>query len=229
MTTTHRTHWLIALAACAALQACAGGGGDSSKAAHLKLAVQPSVNSPAGSVVLLQGRDFGDDCDIRLFMEGRALADVRSGGDGTFAVQVVIPEQTSAGVQSVSAQTLGGSGCNETADGITASLVVTAPLPVIDVSLMEGRPGGSVAIAGRGFCGETGCSRVTVMMNGFVAVDDVPVESDGTFTADALVPAVDVAGNIAVVALQTDAAGGQLRAFGDVAVTVRPDIQERPR
>lgn len=229
MTANRPRHWLIALAACAALQACAGGHGDSPRAPHLKLAVQPTATSPAGSVVLLRGDDFGNDCQVRLFLEGQALADVRSGGDGTFAVQVVIPEQTPAGTHTVTAQTLEGSGCNEAADGFTASVDVTPFPPVIEVDRIEGRPGGSVGIAGRGFCGEAGCSMVTVLMNGFVAADRVPVESDGTFAADARVPAVEAAGDIAIVALQTDAAGEELRAFGGLGVSVRPDIPEGPK
>jgi hypothetical protein len=219
----------MALAACAVLQACSGGAGDGPKATHLKLSAQPTASSPAGSVVLLQGDDFGDGCDVRLFLEDAALADVRSDRDGTFAVQVVIPEQTAEGMHTVRAQSLDGGGCNEDTDGMTVSLLVTAPLPVIDVSPMEGRPGSTVSVAGRGFCGAAGCSPVSVLINGFIAAPDVPVQSDGTFAIDALVPAVDAARDIAVVALQTDAAGDRLRAFGDVTVTVRPDVPEGPR
>jgi hypothetical protein len=220
---------LIALAACVALQACSGGASDRPKAEHLKLSAQPTLSSPAGSVVLLQGDDFGDGCDVRLFLEDIALADVRSDRNGAFAVQVVVPEQTTEGMHTVRAQTLGDSGCNEDADGMTVSLLVAALLPVIEVSPMEGRPGGTVSVAGRAFCGGADCSPVTVLINGLVAADNVPVDSDGTFTVDALVPAVDAAQDIAVVALQTDAAGGRLRAFGDVTVTVRPDVPEGPR
>lgn len=222
--------WLVTLCACALLQGC--GGGDESSAgnetAPAALEVFPADAGAPGDVVLVQGEGFGEDCRVSVSMEGQPLADARSAGGG-FAVQAVIPEGAARGVHTVTARTAGGSACNRAADGVAIPLAVTEPRPVINLAGAEGRPGGVVAVAGRGFCSAAACSPVTVLMNGFVAADDVPVEADGTFLADALVPAVEAAGAIVVAAVQTSESGDPLRAFGDIVVTVKPDFREVPQ
>lgn len=222
---------LLALAIGAILQACGGGagtdadsGGVNTSESSAAVTVFPGETGARGDVVLVRGSGFAADCDVQLAMAGSTLSATRTGGSGGFAVQTVIPANTADGEHMVTARA--DSGC-DSPDVASAQLVVE-PRPIINLLRTEGRPGGVVSVEGSGFCATNGCSPVTLLINGLPAAAGVVVGEDGTFAADALVPAVEAAGAIKVVALQSNGAGDELRAFGDIIVTVKPDVREGP-
>jgi hypothetical protein len=100
--------------------------------------------------------------------------------------------------------------------------------PSLVISTREARPGATVNVEGRGFCGAAGCSRVTVLIDGQVGAGDVEVSAAGTFSTEARVPAIDTVGRLAVVAVQTLADQSEIRAFGEIDVTTRPDVRPPP-
>ena len=190
------------------------------------------VSGPPGSSVAAFGAGFQGHCGVDLFLDTTANAlgatDVQT--DGTYSTQIIIPEDAASGphLLLVRGRTLAGEACNESA-ATTAeeTFTVTAQRPVISLLTLEGRPGLTVEVHGRGFCAETACSAVTILIDGQVAASGVTVGADGTFVADAAVPAISAAGSVGVTALQQDAAGLESRAFGELIVTVRPN-QPRP-
>jgi len=181
--------------------------------------------------VLVSGTQFTGDCAVQISLgddKKVMLTKTGVGMDGTFAVQAAIPTDTPVGTHDVSAQGLSGANCDEpSANAVAEPLAVVEIDPIIELDTVEGRPGGVTLVNGRGFCGAAECSTVSVLADGSVAAADVEVAEDGTFSAEARIPAVDNAGEIMVVALQTDADGNELRGFGDLIVTVRPE-GERP-
>src|SRR5262249_48231552 len=153
---------------------------------------------------------------------------------GSFAARIAIPEQAAEGRHAVLARALrrGAKGCVEpSGNRAEAPFVVTprgpAP-PTLVIDTPEARPGSAVHVAGRGFCGEAGCSPATTLSGGQVAAGDVKVSPAGTFSAMARVPAINPAGKIAVVAVQTLADQSEIRAFGELEVTPRPNVRRQP-
>jgi hypothetical protein len=95
---------------------------------------------------------------------------------------------------------------------------VEAQLPVLDLSpnpVTEGQ----VTALGKNFCGEAGCSSVTIAVEERVAASDVPVTAAGTFEVTFAV--TERAGMYLVTARQTLADGRILRAEASMAVPTR--------
>ena len=225
-----------------ALQACSGETSDSNSVdidatgvstgqTKAALSTWPSGEEAAGATVLIRGEDFSGDCSVRVSLDGdvkQPLGEADTTTEGAFSVQAVIPSDTDTGMHTLTAQGLAGPDCDEPSDNLaTTDIDVKAPLPSLLIDTIEGRPGGTIQVSGRGFCGDPTCSAITLFADGSVAAADVEVATDGSFSVTALVPAVDNAGEIMVVAVQTDASGEMLRGFGDLFVTVRPG-GERP-
>ena len=231
---------LLAMTVAIFIQGCgsSGGGNDASNrsanantgSASNEFSIHP-LSGPAGSTVAISGRGFADNCGAALFLKksgGESLADATI-SDGTFNVQAVLPDTAASGELVIVGDLLksDGQACTQsTGTTFETRFDVTGPMPIITLAALDGRPGTAVDVQGRGFCPDAGCSPVTVLIDGQAAASDVAVEGDGTFNIGALVPAIDAAGMVAVVALQTDAAGSELRGFGELIVTVRPN--EKP-
>jgi len=78
--------------------------------------------------------------------------------------------------------------------------VAQASGPHITVSPAAGPPGTSVTVTGSGFCA-SGCTPVTILLNGNVAQSNVAVSADGSFSVTAKVGGG--AGTVDVLAMQT--------------------------
>ena len=230
--------FLLALVGAVTLQACsestekstAANGDAVETGAKSALVLFPSDAPTAGSTVLLVGREFSGDCGVRITLDDDTKPlDTRAIGDtGSFSVQTEIPAAVAAGEHQLTAQGLGGSDCSEPSANVASVDIDVKPrLPLLLVDTIEARPGGTVQVTGRGFCGDPDCSPVMLLIDGAVVARDVDVGADGSFDVTAQVPAVDNAGEIMVVAVQTGAEGETLRGFGDLFVTVRPDV-DRP-
>ena len=195
------------------------------------LVLFPSNQLSAGATVLVEGEDFRGDCNVQIVFGGNDTEPLVTGSIdevGFFSVQTVIPADAPTGKQQLTAQGLTGPNCDQFSDNAdTLDIIIKSPLPLLLIDTIEARPGGSVQIAGRGFCNDAACSPVMVLVDGAIVAQDIEVDADGSFNVTAQVPAVDNAGEIMVVAIQTDAAGETLRGFGDLIVTVRPG-GERP-
>ncbi len=228
---------ILALAVTFLLQACSDSTNEEAEVAAGAVgaraapdfALFPSNEPKAGDTVLVEGTDFEGDCRIRILLDGNAAAPLGTsaiGKRGDFAVQSVIPEDLSAGAHELTAQGLTGPDCDQPSDNVArVDMDVKPALPVLLIDTIEARPGASVQVTGRGFCGDAACSPVMLLVDGAVVARDVDVGADGSFDVTAQVPAVDNAGEIMVVAVQTDADGETLRGFGDLIVTVRPGGQ----
>jgi hypothetical protein len=237
---------LLLLLLAAAVQGCGGGGGDAAPGAETAQSTTPSRSvdlagatpgdllalfptaAPPGGAVAAMGAGFFDHCAVELFLDAldQPLGTAAVQSDATYSAQFIIPEDTEEGEHTVIAQgrTLAAQDCSEPSEMMAeATFSVTAPMPVITLEELEGRPGAAVQVRGRGFCADVACSPVTILLDGQVGASGVLVDADGTFVADALVPAISAAGSVAVVAIQTDADGIELRAFGEITVTVRPN------
>ena len=209
-----------------ASQGGSSGPGTSVNSATGEVGIHPK-SGPAGSTIAISGQGFVNVCRAALFLEkagGESLAEATI-SDGAFAVQAVLPETVASGDLVIVGELLesDGQGCTQsTGTTFETTFSVAGRMPIITLALMDGRPGTAVDVTGRGFCAEPDCSPVTLLIDGQVAASGVPVESDGTFNTGAIVPAIDAAGAVAVVATQTDAGGSELRGFGELFVTVRP-------
>jgi len=233
---------LLAMTIALFLQGCGGSGGESSSPAvqtssaatgsgtgitSSKVGIHPA-SGLAGAAVAISGNGFADACGVALFLDktgGHSLVDGKI-SNGIFNVQAVLPESTVPGELMIVGELLksDGQGCTQsTSTTFETSFTVTGSMPIIELGILEGRPGTAVDVGGRGFCPDAECSPVTVLIDGQVAAPGVTVEDDGTFNAGAIVPAIDAAGLVGVVAVQTDADGSQLRGFGELIVTVRPN------
>jgi len=240
--------WPCLLSVSCLLAACGGGGGDDSNGDVGALSPDRSAQStdaaaeapdllivfptaaPSGSSVAAFGGGFEGRCGVELFLDtsenSLGTADVEE--DGTYSTQVIIPEDVEAGDHLVLVEGRDSSeqGCTEPVTvGAEVPFRVTAMRPVIELA-DEARPGTTVEVHGRGFCAASECSSVTLLLDGQIGAQDVAVEADGTFVAEAIVPAITAAGGVNVVAVQTSADGSELRAFGELTVTVRPDRSE---
>jgi hypothetical protein len=206
------------------------------------LTLEPAAGSP-GATVAAKGSGFRGDCGVRLYFDTESGTPLGSAGvdrSGSFTAQVVIPEQATGEQHAVLARglrpgTTGATAANDCvepsgnrAEAAFAVRPRDATPPVLVIATREARPGSTVQVAGRGFCGEPGCSTVTVLIDGQVAAGDVQVSPGGTFSAEARVPAINTAGRLAVVAVQTLADQTEIRAFGELETTPRPDVRRRP-
>ena len=196
-------------------------------AANGQVSIHPEAG-PAGSTVAISGRGFTAACRATLHVD--SIGGEQLGGvdiaNGEFDIQVVIPEASPVGTLLIVGDLLEATGqdCTQsTGTNFETAFEVTGTMPIIVLASLEGRPGATVAVDGRGFCGAAACSAATLLIDGQVAARDIAVASDGTFSTDVIVPAIDAAGAVAVVALQTGAGGETLRAFGELVVTVRPN------
>lgn len=193
---------------------------------------QPAIRvnpgaGPPGATIAVAGQGFEMACGVDLLLDAvDALGSAVVGDAGTFSVQLVVPESAEEGDHSVVAEgrESDGESCTQPIDETAETdFIITAPMPLITLAVLEGRPGTAVEVEGRGFCADTACSPVTLLIDGQTSATDVAVEDDGTFVAEAFVPAIDAAGEVAVVAIQSDVQGMELRAFGELIVTVKPD------
>lgn len=228
----------IALAAvsglyCAAAQEQTAGDQDQGQQGQRpQLALAPAAG-PAGSAVAARGSGFAGDCGVRLHLgteSGTALASADVDRSGTFAASLTIPAQTAGGRHTVLARGLrpGTEGCTAPSENAARAVFEVTTQgggtpPSLVIRTRDARPGSMVRIEGRGFCGEAGCSPVTVLVDGQVGAGDVRVSSGGTFSVEARVPAINTAGRIVVTAVQTLADGSEIRAFGELQTTTRPD------
>ena len=96
--------------------------------------------------------------------------------------------------------------------------------PSLTVDAAEVSAGAAVHVYGRGFCAEERCSPVTIVIDGQAVAQEVSVTVDGTFTAEAYVPAITPFGSITVAAEQTRADGTRIRVFAHLVV--RPEAGE---
>ncbi len=242
---SHHRRWLAAALAGGLLAGC-GQGGDSGgdklpataeapgavEGASAGLAIFPPGPVPPGSVLLVRGGGFDQACAVRVSLgtpDPSALGEAPVEPGGTFSLPAVVPEDAPRGEHPVLAEALTRASPDGPCDVPGAAeplgeLTVAGNLPLLTLDRLEGRPGGPVSVTGRGFCAAPACSAVSLWMDGTLSAADVVVGADGTFSVDAQVPAVEAAGAIVVVAVQTDAAGDELRAFGDISLTVRPNV-----
>jgi hypothetical protein len=192
------------------------------------LAVAPA-SGPPGLTIEARGTGFLGDCGVNLFLgslHGRPLAFSEVGAGGGFAADVTIPAGAAVGGSTLSAQGLapGAEGCGKPSGRLAeAMFTVTPPPPSLAIDAFEGRPGTTVNFSGRGFCAATGCSTVTILIDGLVVADEVQVQADGSLSAQGMVPAVSAAGAVVFEAIQEGAGGEAIRAVGEMIVTVRPD------
>ena len=235
---------LVVILVAITIQGCGGSGGDNDtsnssavqnnaqSASTAPVTIDGDVNvhpkaGPAGSTIAVSGRGFADVCGVALFLDtldGEGLAEATV-TDGAFDVQAVVPESAAEGDHTIVGDLLelASQECTQsTGTNFETTFAVNGRIPIITLSLQDGRPGATVDVQGRGFCFDE-CSPVTLLIDGQVAASGVTVADDGTFGSAAMVPAIDAAGAVAVVALQTDSAGMELRGFGELTVTVRPD------
>lgn len=119
---------------------------------------------------------------------------------------------------------------NSDASGDPAPKGVEAPpaLPILVVDRIEGRPGSSLRFEGRGFCGEAGCSPVSIFIDGLPVAEGIRVRSDGTLSAQGMVPAVSAAGPVRIEAVQKGRQGEEIRGYGELIVTVKPNLRTKP-
>lgn len=222
------------LCCAAAQEQTAGTGGDAQQGQGPQLSLEPAAGL-AGSEVAAKGSGFRGDCGVRLYFDaetGTALATADVDESGAFSAQLTVPPQAAGGQHAVLAHGLrpGTEGCTApTDDRARAAFTVTSgggkTPPTLVIRTREARPGSTVHVEGRGFCGEAACSAVTILVDGQVGAGGVKVSPAGTFSAEARVPAITISGRLAVTALQTLADHSEIRAFGELLVTPRPPGQ----
>ncbi len=220
---------------CAAAQdQTAGTAGDAQQGQGPQLSLEPAAG-PAGGAVTAKGSGFRDNCGVRLYLDAESEAPIATASVDefeAFSARLTIPAQAAAGEHVVLARGLrpGTEGCAApTDDRARAVFTVTSgggkTPPTLVIRTREARPGSTVHVEGRGFCGEPACSAVTILVDGQVGAGGVKVGPAGTFSAEARVPAITISGRLAVTALQTLADHSEIRAFGELLVTPRPPGQ----
>lgn len=229
------------------LQSCGGSGPDQGAAGETEggvrslstaqelaedtLSVFPS-SGPPGATVAVTGGGFRGNCGVAIFLDvagGVLLGNASVDQDGSYAGQFIVPPDTVEGEHDVivEGRVEENGACETPSDlSVTGSLTVSAIEPLITLSALEGRPGLTVDVDGRGFCPAAECSVVTILVDGQVGAEGITVEEDGTFNAAAFVPAIDAAGPVAVVAAQIDASANELRAFAELVVTIKPNERD---
>jgi len=230
-----------AIALCAASGLCCAAAreqeprrqGATEQPARPTLSLGPAAGLP-GSTVTARGSGFRGDCLVRLSFDGEngpLLGTAEVDTAGSFSVQLVIPDQAAGERHVVLARGLrpGTTACTAPSDDkAEAVFVLTPDLPTLVIDTREARPGGTVHIEGRGFCADSGCSAVTVLIDGQVAAGGIAVSPSGSFGVEARVPATKTAGTLAVAAVQTLADQTERRAFGTLEVTPRPNGRREP-
>lgn len=184
---------------------------------------------PPGGTIAVMGGGFTDNCGVAIFLDaagGVLLGNASVDQAGSYAGQFIVPSDTAEGEHDVvvEGRVAENGTCETPSDlSVTGRLTVTAIEPLITLSALEGRPGLTVDVDGRGFCPAPECSAVTILVDGQVGAEDIGVEGDGTFNTPAFVPPIDAAGPVAVTAIQIDAIGNELRAFAELVVTIKPN------
>jgi hypothetical protein len=202
---------------------------DTERGQQPRLSLQPAAGSP-GTLVAAKGSGFRGDCRVRLYFDaesGPLLASADVDRFGSFSARLVIPAQTTAERHLVLARGLrpGAKGCVEPSGNQAEAPFALRQLPTLLIDTREARPGRTVHVEGRGFCADSACSTVKVLIDGQVAAGNLKVSPGGDFSAEARVPAIKTAGKIAVVAVQTLADQTEIRAFGELEVTPRPNVR----
>lgn len=224
------------LAGAAAQEQTTETGGDAQRGQRPRLALEPAAGPP-GSAVAAMGSGFRGACGVRLYFDAAtdiplSSADVDS--SGAFSARLVIPARAAGGRHAVLARALkpGAEGCAAPADDRAQATFEVTPggktPPSLVIETRDARPGATVRVEGRGFCGEAACSAVRILVDGQVGAGDVKVNPAGTFSAAARVPAINTVGRIAVTAVQTLADQSEIRAFGEIEVTPRPNVRRQP-
>jgi hypothetical protein len=206
--------------------------GDTERGQKPLLSLQPAAGS-SGTLVAAKGSGFRGDCRVRLYFDaesGPLLASADVDRVGSFSARLVIPAQATAERHLVLARGLrpGAKGCAEPSDNQAEAPFAVRRAPTLLIGTREARPGGAVHVDGRGFCADSGCSTVKVLIDGQLAAGKLTVSPTGTFSAEARVPAIKTAGKIAVVAVQTLSDQTEIRAFGELEVTPRPNVRRQP-
>jgi len=100
-----------------------------------------------------------------------------------------------------------------------------AEVPVLD---LEPNPvlGGQVTAIGKNFCGDPGCSAVTISIETRVTAANVPVAPQGTF--EVTFDVTESAGMYLVTAEQTSASGTRLSAEASLSVPTRDNAISPP-
>ena len=190
-------------------------------------------SGPGGIAIAASVIGFGDDCAVRIHFDtttndALAIAALQSGRG---SAGVSIPVDAAVGPHVVIALGLVPDAAGEctAASGkrAEAPFQVEQQRPRLSVDLDDTTPGATLQIHGSGFCGEPGCSPVTIYIDGLTASDDLTVASDGTFSGEAMVPAADPVGDdIPIVAVQTDADGNEIQAHSSFSSSNRPPTDE---
>ena len=190
-------------------------------------------SGPGGITIAASVIGFGDDCAVRIHFDTTtndpvAIAALQSGRG---SADVSIPVDDAVGPHVVIALGLVPDAAGEctAASGkrAEAPFQVEQQRPRLSVDLDDTTPGATLQIHGSGFCGEPGCSPVTIYIDGLTASDDLTVASDGTFSGEAMVPAADPVGDdIPIVAVQTDADGNEIQAHSSFSSSNRPPTDE---
>ncbi len=215
-------------------------GNDEQESRQGSILIAEPTSGIAGSAVQLQGSGFINNCGVGIYLntlDGEPLGFATMRKDGGFVTQVTIPSETQPGKYMLIAQGLaeGAKPSHETqlcgepsSDVARAGYDVGPAPPILEVSAYEGRPGRTVTFKGRGFCAATRCSPVDILIDGLVVAFDVPVNPDGTLSAEGMVPAVSASGEVRIEAIQQGSTGEQIRSFGSLIVTVRPNVRTGP-
>ncbi|HTG36022.1 MAG TPA: hypothetical protein VLB76_24125 [Thermoanaerobaculia bacterium] len=199
------------------------------------LSLEPAA-APPGTTLAAKGSGFRGDCGVRLYFDsesGPPLGASDVDRSGSFTARLIISEQATGEQHVVLARGLrpGANGCVEPSGNRAQTPFALEPrtsIPTLAIDTIEARPGKAVHVEGRGFCTDPRCSNVTVLIDGQIAAGDVKVSPAGTFSAAARVPATKTAGKIAVAAVQTLADQSEIRAFGELEVTPRPNVRREP-
>ena len=174
------------------------------------LSLTPESGQP-GSQVYIEGSDFNPDmCGVNLYWDSAdgSLLGSASLRQGRFALSVLIPEDTVPGDHIILAQVLefGVEFCGSpSGEQAGAHFTVLPPLPVILLDAVDATPGATITVHGANFCGDPACSTVDILVQGLPGALEVPVNADGTFTADMIIPGGTPLGTNSVSAFQTDA------------------------
>jgi len=143
------------------------------------VAVSPTGGQP-GSAVKISGRGFGaNQRDIVISYDGTTIATVLSADSaGSFATSFIVPPSAS-GLHFIS-----HSGADPgTTGGTEVSFQV---MPSISIDQPKAPPGSAVTVTGLGFVANE--TAITITFDDTPMMAEVPTDSQGSFTANVLVP-----------------------------------------